>query len=481
MEKAGFIGLDPLILLAIGMLVVVGSVLLFRLHAFLALFLGALIVAALTPVSNIERYAQSIQMTTEQETELKNQTVGDRLARGFGNTCTKIGLLIAFASIIGKALLDSGAAESIVRRSIRWLGDKRAPLGFLSSGFFLGIPVFFDTVFYLLIPLGKMMGTKNERNYLLYILTIIAGTAMAHSLVPPTPGPLFVAGQLQVDFGTMIVFGIIVGIFTSGAGYIYAVWANRRWQIPLRETTDISLEDLKTLSEKKDSELPSFWLSILPILIPVLLIAGKTILNLADDSHNNILFISFINELGNSTIALAIGAAMAILILFYEKHLSGKELAGSIQKSLSSAGLIILITSSGGAFGAILQQTAIGPRIQELAGVSQIAILPFAFFVTAMIRTAQGSATVAMITAAGMLAGFADPEILGCHPVYLALMIGCGSKLFPWMNDSGFWIISRMTGMTEAETLKTASMTLAVMSVVGLVVVVVMASIFPMV
>ena len=135
--------MDPLILLAIGMLVVVGSVLIFRLHAFLALFLGALIVAALTPVSNIEQYAEAAQLAAEQTSDLVNQTVGDRLARGFGNTCMKIGLLIAFASIIGKALLDSGAAESIVRRSIRWFGEKRAPAAFLSSGFFLGIPVFF--------------------------------------------------------------------------------------------------------------------------------------------------------------------------------------------------------------------------------------------------------------------------------------------------------------------------------------------------
>ena len=318
--------MDPLILLAIGMVVVLGSILIFRLHAFLALFLGALIVAALTPAENIELYSESVNLTSYQTTELLTMGVGERLARGFGNTCAKIGLLIAFASIIGKALLDSGAAESIVRRSIKWLGEKRAPSAFLASGFFLGIPVFFDTVFYLLIPLGKAMGTKDDRNYLLYILTIIAGTAMAHSLVPPTPGPLFVAGQLQVDFGTMIVFGIIVGIFTSAAGYLYAVWANRRWHIPVRETADISLQKLKSLSEKKEDELPSFWLSILPILLPVLLIAGKTIFNLVGHSdERGFLLLNLINELGNSTIALAIGAIVAILLLINQKH-PGKRL-----------------------------------------------------------------------------------------------------------------------------------------------------------
>ena len=152
-----------------------------------------------------------------------------------------------------------------------------------------------------------------------------------------------------------------------------------------------------------------------------------------------------------------------------------------VNKALSSAGVIILITASGGAFGNILQQTAIGPRIQELAGAYQIAVLPLAFFVTAMVRTAQGSATVAMITAVGMLAVFADSATLGCHPVYLALIIGFGSKLFPWENDSGFWNISKMSGLTENETLKTFSLTLSSMGIAGLIIILIMSWIFPLI
>jgi GntP family gluconate:H+ symporter len=152
-----------------------------------------------------------------------------------------------------------------------------------------------------------------------------------------------------------------------------------------------------------------------------------------------------------------------------------------MQNALSSAGIIILITASGGAFGKVLQQTGIGPEIQKLATAGQLAVLPLAFFVTALVRTAQGSATVAMITAVGILAGFADSATLGFHPVYLALAIGCGSKPFPWMNDSGFWIISRMSGFTEVETLKTFSVMLTSMGVVGLVVVMMLARLFPMI
>jgi GntP family gluconate:H+ symporter len=143
--------------------------------------------------------------------------------------------------------------------------------------------------------------------------------------------------------------------------------------------------------------------------------------------------------------------------------------------------VIILITAAGGMFGAALQEAGVGGRIQALASSYQIAVLPLAFFVTALIRTAQGSATVAMITAAGILQGFAaSPAALGFHPVYLALAIGCGSKPFPWMNDSGFWVIGRMSGMTEAETLKTSSTMMALMGCAGLVVVLVLAKLVPM-
>ncbi|MBT3383989.1 MAG: GntP family permease [Prolixibacteraceae bacterium] len=472
--------MDPFILIAIGTLIVLGGILGLRLNAFLALFMAALIVSWLTPDSNIEKYAAAKNISAQETTQLIQQSAGERVANGFGSTCAKIGILIALASIIGKSMLDSGAADRIVRSAIRLLGEKRAPAAFLGSGFFLAIPVFYDTVFYLLLPLGKAMATRNERNYLLYILSIVAGTAMTHSLVPPTPGPLFVAGALNVDIGTMIMGGIVVGFFTVAAGYLYALWANRRWQIPLRETNDISLKELKLLSTKEDHELPSIWLSLLPILLPVVLIAGRTILN-ATVTISDLTFLKLLDNLGNSNTALAIAAAIAMGTLVYSKRNDKQKLSTSVGAALSSAGTIILITAAGGAFGAILQQTGVGPSIEGLANDYQIAILPLAFFVTLLVRTAQGSATVAMITAVGILSGFSDPATLGFHPVYLALVIGCGSKVIPWMNDSGFWIISKMSGFTERETLKTFSVMLTIMGFTGLIVVMVLAKFFPFV
>src|SRR5690606_12402007 len=211
--------MDPLWLLLVGIVIVVGGILVFKLQAFLALTLGALAVGLLTTPDMLFSYATQSGMSETAATALAHQTVGQRVATAFGSTCAKIGILIAMASIIGGCLLKSGAAERIVRASLRLFGEKNAPLGFLSSSFTLGIPVFFDTVFYLMIPLGKAMATRTQRNYALYVMAIVAGGVMAHSLVPPTPGPLFVASELGVNIGVMMIGGIIFGIITVIFGY----------------------------------------------------------------------------------------------------------------------------------------------------------------------------------------------------------------------------------------------------------------------
>jgi gluconate:H+ symporter, GntP family len=376
--------MDPIVILIIGMVVVVGAILALRLHAFLALIIAALIVAALTPQEavleheakqrrieivgvewkNSEQprivtlkltkdeatlgtrllvWQPSLQMNIpgplqkidelevvafDEETgnaitkevmekaavpyfkfdeehpylgdwrydfdkntvilqpkqvhealKIAKQTIGERVAAGFGRTATGIGILIAMAAIIGKCLLDSGAADRIVRSAMRLTGERGAPLAFAGSGFLLGIPVFFDTVFYLMMPLGKATYARTGRNYLLYVLSIVVGATMTHSLVPPTPGPLFVADALHVNLGAMILGGCVVGVVAAAVGLAYAVWANKRWDIPLRDSADETLADLQTQAQRSDDELPSLGLALLPILLPVVLISGTTIVD----------------------------------------------------------------------------------------------------------------------------------------------------------------------------------------------------------
>jgi len=478
--------MDPLLILLIGMAIVVGGILIFRTHAFLALVIGALVVAALTSPVAIEIYAESKGMTAAETENLVDQTFGERVARGFGNTAAKIGILIAMAAVIGACLLESGAADRIVRSALGAFGERRAPGAFLSSGFLLAIPVFFDTVFYLLIPIAKAMGLRVRRDFLWYVMAIVAGAAMAHTLVPPTPGPLFVASELGIDLGVMMIAGLALGLVTASCGFAYGWWANRRWPIPVRETSEVSTEDLEAMSVRPDEELPSFGLAVLPIVLPVVLIAGGTVLGATLGGVDaaapwQATLLKIFSGLGNSTVALTIAAVVALVILARQRRGGRERVKNTVQNALKSGGVIILITAAGGALGAVLQQTGIGLRIEELATAYNIAVLPLAFLVTALVRTAQGSATVSMITAVGILSGFSDPAVLGFHPVYLALAIGCGSKPIPWMNDSGFWVVGKMSGLTEAETLKTFSIELTLMGFAGIAVVMIAAKLLPLI
>lgn len=457
--------MNPYILLMTGMAIVICAILLLRLHAFLALILAALVVAWLTPVELIQQYALGRGMSEGAATQLAGSFFTDRVADGFGRTVGQIGLMIAMASIIGEGMLRSGAADRLVRAILKIVGHERAPRAFAVSGFLLGIPVFFDTVFYLAIPLIKAVRLRSGRHYLWYILALIAGGSITHSLVPPTPGPLFVATEFRIDMAMMIGMGCFIGIFCSGAGYLFARWADRRMDLPLRETPE-SLARMEALSAKELSELPPAWLSFLPILVPVLLIGAAAM------SSSRILRVA-----GDKNMALLIGAVMALGLLY--RWGTRGDFESGITDALVGAGGIVLITGAGGAFGTVLQQTDIGRVVGQLSSSS--AILPVAFFLTAAIRSSSGSATVAMITVAGAFAGLARPELLGYHPVYLAMAIGCGSKPVSWLNDSAFWVMTRMSGMTEREGLQTISPLMLIMGLVGILVTMVMARLLPLV
>lgn len=389
------------------------------------------------------------------------------VAEGFGATCASIGLLIILASVIGECLTASGAAGRIVQWILEQFGERRAPQALASSAFVLGIPVFFDTVFYLLMPLGRNLALRTGRDFLLYTLSIVAGATMAHSLVPPTPGPLFAAKAFGVPLGFMMVGGTIVGAISVVAGSLYARWANARWPIPVRATpaadTGACVPTGASVTPPVDP--PPLWLALLPILLPVTLIAlAESWRVLAPEPTVGLRMIGF---LGQGTMALAIGTGAALLLLARCVGWRWVRLKDVLGAAVASGGVILLITAAGGAFGAALRQTDVASRLARFSDGGGWALLLAAFVVTALVRIAQGSATVAMLTAAGVVAPMALAVDLPFHPVYLALAVGCGSKPVPWMNDSGFWIIGRMSGMSELQTLKTASAMMSLMGCVG--------------
>lgn len=479
---------NPIVILFVGILIVVGGIIGFKLHPVLALLLAALVVAVLTPLPSVEQFFLSKGMSAAEAMQQSRKSVGERIATEFGNTCAKIGILIAMAAIIGKAMLDSGSAEKIIRAILKITGEKKAPVGFVVSSFFLTIPVFVDAVIILMMPLAKAMGLRLGKNYLLLALSVIAGAVMANSYVPPSPGPLFLVGAMNVSIGLMMICGVMLGICTITVGYFIAVWLNKKMPIPLRDAPDARLEDIAAIANKTDKELPSLGWALLPAAFPLVTICihsvvvsfAKTNTALTDSAVLNKI-LNVILFFGDKNIAMLIGAIFALIVLSKQKKTNREKLASFVQTALMTGGGIILITAAGGAFGGMLQQSGISQSIASATKDYQMALIPLAFLITAIVRTAQGSATVALITASGILAGMAQNENLGFHPVYLCLAIGSGAKLIPWMNDAGFWIMCKTSNLTEREALKTIAPMQSLMGITGLILTMIAAKLFPMI
>jgi H+/gluconate symporter-like permease len=530
----------PFLILFIGVAVVIGMIIGMRINAFVALITAALVVSFLSPGEIADKVS--------------------RVASAFGATAGGIGIVIALAAVIGKCLMDSGAADRVVQAFVKGMGEKRSSIALSGSGFVLSIPVFFDTVFYLLVPLARSLYRSTKKNYLKYVLAISAGAAVTHTLVPPTPGPLLMAQQLGVDLGTMIGVGALVGIPAAIVGLLFAGWLDKRMPIEMRPLPG---EEESETVEISDRKLPGLFVSLLPILLPVALIGMNTALetkangeraaqitegDIKDaaalkaaiavateaplfalkeaDVHESDDLAAAINEAlidrqafatgknlgrsnlalvenanrsaleavlpeavlarhvwntparkaadvsklyGNANLALLLSAVIAILLYVRSCKPSKTQFSDMLEHALMSGGLIILITAAGGAFGAMLAAAGIGEAIQAKfasAGASMgISLLCLAFFISLVMKIAQGSTTVAVITASGLISAMLVGVDLSFHSVYLATAIGGGGLVGSWMNDSGFWIFSKMSGLTEAEALKSWTPLLAVLGV----------------
>ncbi len=433
--------MPPLLILAAAVAVVLVLILRLRINAFLALIVAAITVGLLSD-------------------KVELSAVMPKVAASFGEVAGKIAIVIALAAIIGECLLESGAADKIIRVFVRLLGEKRAPLSLVGSGYVLAIPVFFDTVFYLLIPLARTMGIRTGGHYLLFVMAICAGGVAAHCLVPPTPGPLAIAAVLGVDLGVMILVGMVIALPTSIVGLLFARYQDRRMNMPIRETAGLSVDELKRIALQTEDRLPGFFPAILPILLPVLLIASNTVFGALAPGGAASRVTAFA---GDANFALLLSAAIALTVIARQKGYTVKQLGGLMERALASAGLIILITSAGGAFGAMLVQAEVGRSLGDIALRYSMPILLLAFLVAALFKAAQGSSTVAMITTASIMAPMLASAPQPFHTVYMACSIGGGALVGAWMNDSGFWVYKQMSGFTEAESVKTWTPLLAIM------------------
>jgi GntP family gluconate:H+ symporter len=303
------------------------------------------------------------------------------------------------------------------------------------------------------------------------------------------------AEQFGIDIGLMILMGIAVGLPTSVVGLLVCRVLDRFSPIPMR-----SYAGEPEAEPLEDKDLPPLSLSLLPVLLPVVLISANTIAKAvagaptqAAEAGQAAVAVATAQQvadvtavLGNPNLALLLSAAIAMTLVVWKRGLTLRDLAGKVDKALMSGGIIILITAAGGAFGAMLRaagvQTAVKDMLDTVGPNAGLMILLLGFGMSVLIKFAQGSGTVAMITTASMFAAMGiSSEMLGCHPVYLAMAIGSGSLVGDWMNNSGFWIFARMSVLTETETLKTWTILTAALGVAGLVFTLALAAVLPLV
>ena len=449
--------MHPLLILLIAIGVVFLLIIKLRINAFIALVTAATVVGVLSPLVPLG-------------------DVMPQVASNFGRVCGGIAIVIALAALIGQCLMESGAADKIVRVFVRALGEKQASLSLLSSGYVLSVPVFFDTVFYLLVPLARAMRVRTGKNYLLFLMAISAGGAVTHSMVPPTPGPLAMAAELDIDLGVMILVGAIVGVPMSLAGWMFAKLRDRQLDVPMRETPGMTLAELEELAATQEAKLPSFFASMLPIVLPVLFITSNTLTGALGVEGPLRDFTGF---LGNPNFALLVSTAVAVWLLMKQKGYSLGDLQDTVETALASGGLIILITAGGGSFGGMLVLAEVGKTLGEMSQSMGVPMLLLSFLLGSLLKVAQGSGTVAMITVSAIMAPLAA-QGLPFHPVYIACAIGSGSLVGSWMNDSGFWIYTKMSGLTETESLQTWTPLLAVLGITGYITSQILAIVMPL-
>ena len=408
--------LPMLSLLGIIILIVVATTR-WRLHPFLALLVGA---AAYGLINGL-----SVEATLS------------ALTGGLGRTVSGIGIVIASGCIIGMVLERTGAALVMANTALRVVGASRSVLAMTLTGSAVSVPVFCDSGYVVLSPLARSLARRTKHSMAAFAVALSMGLYATHCLVPPTPGPVAAAGELHADMGTVIALGLLVSIPVIAVIWFYAVQAGRRWYIE-PPAAQIAAD------ESEEGNLPGPLTAFAPIILPVALIAARS---LAGESGGE-----WLDLLGNPNVALMLGAFLALILA----RKQGTEILSEwTSEALRSAGSIVLITAAGGALGAVLRVTPLADQIGRMLasydlGVFNI-VLPF--FVAAGLKTAQGSSTVAIVTTASLVSPLL-PALGLTGPTEVALTtlaIGAGGMTVSHVNDSYFWVVTQLSGLSVGQ------------------------------
>ena len=423
------IALVCIVILAVALLLLL--VLKFKINAFIALLLISMFVgiAAGMPMDSILKSIQN----------------------GMGGTLGFVATVVGLGAIFGQMLESSGGAESMAKYLVGKFGNEKASWAMMLTGFFVAIPVFFDVSIIIIVPRVYFLARDSKGSVLYYGIPLLAGLAVTHSFIPPTPGPVAVAEIINAQLGYVILFGAILGLPVAIiSGPVFGKYISKKINVQPPEF----FEPHRTNEGEK---LPSFGLIIAIIAVPLFLIVLNTLVNLLVKKEvlADGLFAEICGFIGHPFVALSVATLMAIYFLGMKRGFKKNEILELSTKALGPAGIIILITGAGGVFKQILIDSGIGEMLAKSVASTSLPPILLAWMVAAVVRVTQGSATVAMITAAGLMAPILGVfELSDAHRALVVIAISSGATLLSHVNDSGFWLVGKYFGLTEKQTLQ---------------------------
>ncbi|MET9804187.1 gluconate:H+ symporter [Streptomyces sp. NPDC006368] len=437
-----------------GIAVIVLLITKLKLHAFLALTIGSLALGAFAGAP----LAKAVESFT----------------KGLGSTVAGVGVLIALGAILGKLLADSGGADQIVDTILARAGGRAMPWAMVLIASVIGLPLFFEVGIVLLIPVVLLVAKRGDHSLMRIGIPALAGLSVMHGLIPPHPGPLVAIDALGANLGVTLALGVLVAIPTVIiAGPVFSRYAARWVDVPVPEHMLFSTGGSPQAPAQRASEelerRPGFGATVATVLLPVVLMLGKALVDIVvDDPGNHVQRVT--DVIGSPLIALLAAVLVGLLTLGRAAGFTRERLSSTVETSLAPIAGVLLIVGAGGGFKQTLIDAGVGRMVLEFSENWSIPALLLAWLIAVAIRLATGSATVATISAAGLVAPLAA-DMSTTHAALLVLAIGAGSLFFSHVNDAGFWLVKEYFGMNVGQTVKTWSVMETIISVVGIVMV----------
>ncbi len=383
---------------------------------------------------------------------------------GFGGTLGFVGVLLGLGTMLGKLMADSGGADRVARTLVEAFGEARVHWAMTVSAFVVGIPLFFEIGFVLLAPLVFIVARRSGVSLVKIGIPLLAGLSVVHGLVPPHPGPLLAIGAFGADIGKTILYGLIVGLPTAiVAGPVFGAWIARR--VPGEASHELAAT-LAREDGRDEHDMPGFGVTLFTILLPVAMMLAKTLADVATDEKSPVR--QWMDFIGNPIVALLAALLVGIYTFGVARGLGAKEVGKLLDASLLPVAAILLIIGAGGGFKQMLIATGVGKVVGGLAVHARLSPILLAWLVTALIRIATGSATVATITGAGIVAPIIS-LVPGVNRELLVLATGAGSLILSHVNDAGFWLVKQYFNLSLVETFKTWTAMETILSVVAIV------------